>query len=581
MANNMENPPYNPWHRSVRTCAVIALIFSLIVAALLFFSHYRMSVIDAGLAEHLEALKEMTLSRGGDTELLHQIREIDVQVRKNRIVHRKFSAHGAYLLLGGICVVVICLKKLYVFRKTPPCPGPVDDPSGQLVTGASMSRKSTIVAALVLIVLALYFGITGGFNFGQWRSDPLKPPTGSALAIAPYPSDMQIKRNWPRFRGPGGSGVSAYDNIPRQWDVKTGDSVRFKVPVALAGNSSPVLWEQHVFLTGADEKTRMVYCFDALSGELRWERAVQTPGLPQSVEVMDDTGFAASTPVTDGRRVYAIFANGDLAAFDFQGTRVWSRNLGTPDSMYGYATSLAMYKDLVLVQYDQGSEEDDQSRLIAFNSASGAVAWQKIRKVPNSWTTPIVVDVNGSAQIITVADPWVISYDARTGSEIWRADCMGADVAPSPIYAGGTVFLAQPWETLTAISANGTGDVTQSHILWQGLDAVPDICTPVTDGELIFMLTTPGTLTCCDVADGSTVWQKELKHSFQASPSLVGRNLYLVSEKGVVFVIEAAREFKEIARCELGESVVASPAFADGRMYVRSAESLYCIGSSK
>ncbi len=283
--------------------------------------------------------------------------------------------------------------------------------------------------------------------------------------------------------------------------------------------------------------------------------------------------------MTDGRRVYVIFANGDMGAFDPDGTKLWFRNLGVPDSMYGYATSLAMYRNLLLVQYDQGSYEDIKSRMIAYDVTNGSVVWQRNREVPGSWTSPIVVDVDGVAQVITVADPWVIAYNAVSGDEIWRANCMGSDVAPSPIYANGIVFVAQPWEALTAIKANGSGDVTDSHILWQSDDAIPDICSPVTDGELIFMVTSPGTLTCYDIADGSTVWQKELKHSFSASPCLVGKNIYLISDNGVVFIVEASREFKELGRCSISEGVVASPAFADGRMYVRGKKNLYCIGS--
>ena len=288
---------------------------------------------------------------------------------------------------------------------------------------------------------------------------------------------------------------------------------------------------------------------------------------------------------TDGRRVYAIFATGHVAAFNFHGERLWSKHLGTPDSSYGYATSLEVYRDLLLIQYDHGYGDDPKSRLIALNGFSGETVWETKRPVPGSWTSPIVAETPQGSQLITCGDPWVISYDPQSGREIWRANCLGTDVAPSAIYAGGLVFAICPDYgnlKLVAIKPDGTGDVSETHIAWTAEEGIPDICSPVSDGEFVFLLTTHyAELTCYRLSDGSKLWKKDLEKTFYASPSLVGENLYLLSADGTLIVAQAGLEYKEVARSELGDTCHASPAFADGRIFIRGKKDLYCIGESQ
>ena len=197
--------------------------------------------------------------------------------------------------------------------------------------------------------------------------------------------------------------------------------------------------------------------------------------------------------------------------------------------------------------------------------------------VANSWTTPIVADIDSQYQLITVADPWVIAYNPTDGTEIWRAKCIRGDAAPSPIYAGGLVFVIEPDMRLIAIKPDGRGDVTQTHIAWKTEGGGPNICSPVSNREFVFVLFSEGLIRCRKVEDGTLVWEKDLRENFQASPSIVGNKLYLLNEEGVMFIIEIGPEYKELARCELSEKCNASPAFADGRIYIRGAENLYCI----
>jgi len=214
------------------------------------------------------------------------------------------------------------------------------------------------------------------------------------------------------------------------------------------------------------------------------------------------------------------------------------------------------------------------------NASTGNAVWEAKRPVGGSWTTPIVVSVDGQDQIITAADPCVIAYEASRGSELWWANCLGGDVAPSPVYANGLVFAVEPYAKLVAIRVGGQGDVTETHIAWSIEDVAPDICCPVSNAEFVFLLTTEGLLVCYKTEDGEKMWEKELEKDFLASPSIVGDKLYLLSQEGVMLIVKAGPEYEELAKCELGEECYASPAFVDRRIYIRSVHNLYCIGNA-
>jgi len=560
-----------PRYQTAVMTAVVGCVFSLIVLVLLVFNYVRRTGVDARRIDELDRLKIEILEQPTDEELKSQIRELDLRVRQDRIRRLDFSRNGIYLLLGGVAVFLIGVKCACAFRKKLPSPQPKADSRDEQIREARRGRWAVTVGLIALGAGALLLVLRPRVDFSK-----------ATLVSASYPSAEEISKNWPGFRGPGGLGISAYTNVPTNWNGKTREGILWKKKVPLPGHSSPVLWGDRIFVTGADKDKREVYCFDAVSGKQLWQGSVDSAkgNSSEPVEVDEATGFAAPTAVTDGRRVYAIFANGDVGCFDVKGKKVWTRNLGVPDSAYGYASSPAMYRNLLLIQYDQGNVEDEKSRLIALSVFTGQPVWQTPRPVPASWTSPIVVKVGDQHQVITCGDPWVIAYDPANGAELWRAECLGTDVAPSPIYAGGLVLAVEPYTKVVAIRPNGRGNVTDTHITWSvDLDA-PDICSPVSDGELIFLLTTFGTLSCHKLADGEKAWEQDLQGNFQSSPGIVGDRIYLISEKGTAYIVEAGHQYKELARSELGEKVYASPAFADGRIYIRGVENLYCIGNT-
>jgi outer membrane protein assembly factor BamB len=394
-----------------------------------------------------------------------------------------------------------------------------------------------------------------------------------------FPSLEEMKRNWPCFRGTG-DGLAPSSNVPLRWDVSSWAGLLWKAVVPASGHSSPIVWGDRVFLSGGDKTSCAVFCFNAVSGDLMWQR---TPDLPRPVgsnewKVFESTGMASPTMVVNDHLAYAIFANGDLAAFDFDGKQIWAKNLGLPENPYGHASSLALWQNRLIVQFDQGLQDDHKARLYAFDSNTGQLIWEKQRPVGSSWSSPIIAEVAGKAHVLALATPWAIAYDIKDGSELWRFGNMSGEMVPSPIYSAGLFYIISPSETLYAINPVGNGDITKTNVVWSNDEWVPDICSPVSNGELLFTLTTSGTLSCFDAKNGKKQWEHDFQMEFRASPTISGNRLYLLENTGKVFVLEVNRQFKELARSDLSEPLDASPAFASDRIYIRSAKTLFCVG---
>jgi len=631
--------PIAPWaYPAAVYTAAVAGVFCAVVAGMLLVDYARRGAVDphenAAYIEAKEKLAELSAEpqtpevEAEIADLRVLIRAMDLQLRREYFAHRGFTRIGALLLLGGGVVVLVAWRTAVALRPPVPDPGPHAPPQDLETVWTRWARAGVGAVGLLLVAtavallastrgevpdseaeLAALLGEKNGTLGGTKNGGEGDGQEGAGAAAADLPTPEELARNWPRFRGAEGSGISPYTDIPSSWDEASGENIVWKTPVPLTGNSSPVVWENRLFLSGADEKTRQVYCFDTADGKLLWTGDV--PGTPQSTaeppEVMRDTGYAAPTGVSDGRRFYTMFANGDVAAFDFEGERVWQQSLGVPENAYGHAASLAMYRNLVIVQFDQGGRKDDKSRLIALNGATGETAWKVPRPVPNSWASPIVVrgaDAGGNGgatrdQLITAADPFVISYNPADGAEWWRAKCLQADVGPSPIFRDGVVYVANEFPQLTAIKAGGSGDVTESHILWTGEAGLPAACSPLASEKYLFLLASYGILTCYDRESGEWLWELELDGHFYSSPSLVGERVYVFgevekpeeemtaedkeSEDPVMicraWIVEpAAEEGKIVAENRLEEGCVTSPAFRPGRFYIRGREHLYCIG---
>ena len=565
-----------PW----LAAAWIAGLFCLAISAMLGFQHATATLNDPWKSPQLLALKSDLAAAPKDAQIKAQIRLLDLQYRQRFFRRLALDHTGGWLLLGGLLVFVVAARRASTPDETALLPQLASTSPADPLRQAARARWA-VAGFAILCSLG-----TAAVLFNNRTESSTEETVATGIAIsAPEPADdlptlAEFQANWPRFRGPDGSGFSPTATPPLAWDESAQAGVIWKSAIPLPGFNSPIVWGDRVFISGGNAEKREVYCYGCADGKLLWRRALENvPGSPaKAPEVLEQTGVAASTLATDGRRVYAIFANGDLAALTLDGTPAWAKNLGVPKNQYGHATSLAIWQGKVIVQLDQGDDASGHSRLTAFDGATGKVVWETPRKVPGSWASPIIVETAGKTQIITAALPSLIAYDFADGSELWKADVLEGEVAPSPLLVGGLVCVASPSNKLIALRPDGSGDVTQTHIAWTCEENIPDVTSPASNGELVFYITSSGLLTCLDAKDGKKLWDHDFSTEVQASPGIAGNRVYIVATDGHAWVVEAGREFKELGHGALDDQFFASPAFIGGRLYLRGNASLYCLG---
>lgn len=564
--------------------ARIAAAFLGLVGLVMLVNHLNSETIGPLKSPALAELKSKLRLNPMDESLKQQVRQLDLELRGQYFRQLSQMSSGVYLILAGAAVFLFSFKRYARANQLPPMPKPENDDAGSRARQAAGARWAVAGtgAAVAVLLLALSAGFTTALPQNPAGVDKLLgADTAATASDAASPEEMKL--NWPRFRGADGGGISAFTNYPISWQTNVGKGLAWKIPSPSHGFNSPIAWGDRIYFSGGNATLREVLCLDAKTGAIAWRQAVtNVPGSPTGpLEIPESTGYAAATMATDGRRVYAMFANGDLAAFSLDGKLAWSKGFGALKNPYGHATSLATWQDRVILQLDQGDSEEAKSRLYALDGRTGKVVWQRPRKVGGSWASPIVFEAAGKAQILALAVPNAVAYAATDGAELWRADCLNGEITPSPIFAGGLAIVISPSEKVLAIRPDGHGDVTKTHVAWTAEENVPDITCPVSTGELVFTLSSSGMLTCFDGKDGKKVWDHDFDTEFHSSPSLAGNRLYLFGEKGAAVVVEAGRQFKELFRTEMGDGFHASPAFLKDRIIVRGVNQIWCLSNAE
>ena len=399
------------------------------------------------------------------------------------------------------------------------------------------------------------------------------PPVGVTAAPGSgeesVSSEAERLKNWPNLLGPSASVASA-TRLLLKWDGETGEGIKWKTRIPLPGYSSPIFWNGKLYLTGGNASTRMVYCIYAQSGEIIWERQVKNiSGSSGRVGVGEDTGYAASTMATDGIRIFASFANGDLAAFDLEGSPVWSKNLGKPENMYGHASSLVSHGDDLLIQYDQ----ENLGYVAALDVATGDERWKTERDFGSSWSIPLVAEIGDRKEVILAAEPTVVSYDLESGKELWRVDCLKyGEVTSVPVYADGIVYVSADSANLSAI------DVKTREIVWESAFLKSGVSTPLLHEGLLYCGADDGALVCYDAKTGEELWAEFADDGFYASPILAEGRIHLMDRSGTMYILKPGRELKILGKSALGEEASSTPAVVGDSFYIRGLEHLFRIG---
>src|SRR5574341_286306 len=305
-----------------RGVAFGAAAFTLIVCVLIIANYLQTKAMDPLNSEALATLMRKLEKDPTNQELRDQIRALNLLSRKAYFVTQWQLKAGAYFLLSGVIVLLAALKTMGSARKTVPAlAGKLADNEARLAS--DKARQWITGVGIVLLGTTIIFA---GFAYHDIAA------VSFDKAVSPI-SKEDFLRNWPGFRGPGGNGIASVDRAPLAWNVESRQGIKWQAPVPKPGHSSPVIWEDKIFLSGGDEESLEVYCFASESGELLWQRQVNdADGAPQAIKLNGETGFAAPTMTTNGRYVFAIFATGQVVCFDMNGKQVWNLDLGIPDN---------------------------------------------------------------------------------------------------------------------------------------------------------------------------------------------------------------------------------------------------------
>jgi outer membrane protein assembly factor BamB len=401
-----------------------------------------------------------------------------------------------------------------------------------------------------------------------------KTTAGAATLSVVLPSPG-ADRQWPRFRGPTGQGDTGQSTLPTDWD-KAGRNILWRVKTPGLGNSSPIIWGDHLFLTSSDAKgiERFLHCYDRNTGAIRWMR--QAPTAKPEPGVRDKNGYASATPVTDGQRVIAFLGSCGLVCYDFDGKLLWHYDSMTVKTTHGTGSSPLLYNDLVILAQDQNQSD---SIFLALDKTTGKKVWQTKRPRAMTWTTPIAVRVGDHDELILAGGETVRGYDPATGTELWSLRGPTQEVVPAIVVGKDLLYCASGRNGPTlGFRPGGSGDTTQTHLVWRAVRGGPHVPTPALVNGRLYTANDTGVFSCLDAATGKLIYYERISDAFSASPIVAGDLLYFPAESGITYVVRAGDNLDVIARNDLGAPILASPAAVDGRIYLRTAEELVCIG---
>jgi outer membrane protein assembly factor BamB len=413
--------------------------------------------------------------------------------------------------------------------------------------------------------------------------------------------------NWPQWRGPAGNSVSEEKQVPLRWTEASG--IVWKCSLPEWGDSTPAIWADAIFLTSHQDDKLVVLKVSKATGQVEWTREVgkgranritmqaRAGGKARGDQKFHDLhNLASPSPVTDGERVIVHFGNGDLAAYDSKGERLWLRNLQNDHGPYtiwwGHANSPVLVDDLVICVCMQDSladlrDEKALSYLVAYDKRTGEQRWKTLRMTAasaeecDSYTTPIVCQVKGRRELVVMGGNQIDAYDPVTGKQQWfLPGIVGGRTITGPTAANGLVYATQGMRgPLLAVRLDGRGKLTPEAVVWKETVGTADSCCPVVWKDLIFWITDNGIVQCHDASTGELKWKERLMGTFKASPVAADGRVYFLNQAGVCTVVAAAPSFKKLAENKVDDQTIASPAIAEGRIYLRGKKSLYCIGA--
>ncbi len=432
--------------------------------------------------------------------------------------------------------------------------------------------------------------------------------------------------NWPQWRGPDQNGVSSATDLATTWSET--ENIVWKVPLPSWSGGTPIVWGDRIFVTSASAAETqpaaaaaeeppapsagrqgrgrrgrrtardpggpnlLLICLSKTDGSQLWEQV-----LGDGNELLQKQNNSSPSPVTDGQHVWVVTGTGVVSAFDLDGNPVWQKNLqeeyGPFGLNWGYASSPLLYEGKLIIEVLHGMNTDDPSYIVAFDAANGSEIWREERPTdarresPDAYTTPVIVEHEGAAELVITGGDYVTGHDPATGKEIWRAAGLNPNregnyrIVASPVAVDGMVYAPTRERPFLAVAAGGRGDVTAAW-KYEGAGA-PDVPTPACDGKYLYLVGDEGIVVCLDAKTGTKIWgpERTTAGTVSASPLLADGKLFVTNEQGVTTVLAAGPEFQKLATNQLDAGyTLSSPVAVGSQLFLRGETHLYCIGSA-
>ncbi len=368
--------------------------------------------------------------------------------------------------------------------------------------------------------------------------------------------------------------------MPLHWSGSS--NVIWKTELPGTGHASPVVWKDRVFLVTALPETedRVLFCLNRTTGGVAWRQIVLTAPMEQKHSL---NSFASSTPATDGDSIFVAFLDHDqmfAAAYDSEGKQRWAVRPGPFASRHGFCSSPILYRDKVILNGDH----DGNSYLVALSRKDGKTLWKTPRENhTRSYCAPLIRDIAGRSQMVLSGDKCVASYDPDNGRQLWVIDGPTEQFVASPVFHAdsGLVFITGgfPDHHILAIRPDGSGNVTQTHIVWRTTQGAAYVPSPIIEGDYFLVVSDSGVAHCFEARTGNLAWREHLGEQHASLVSAEGR-VYFLNDKGVTNVVKPGPQFELLARNEIGEKCFASPAISRHQMFIRGEKHLFCVGSN-
>jgi outer membrane protein assembly factor BamB len=395
--------------------------------------------------------------------------------------------------------------------------------------------------------------------------------------------------DWPQWRGPHWTGSSPDTGLPTKWSAS--ENVAWSIDLPGHSAATPIVSGDAVYVTAPEGDVVHLLRLDRRDGKTVWKK----PLGPAAGHAHRKHNMASPSPVTDGRTVFAMTGGGVLKAFAADGRELWSRDFpkeyGAFGLNWGYASSPLLLDGALYVPVLHGMKTDDASYVVAVDAATGKNRWKvdratpALQEAPDAYTTPTFVKVGSRTEIIVTGGDVVTAHDPANGRELWRSSGLnpGNDpwyrIVASPLSVGGLVIAPTRVKPMLALKPGGSGDVTASHRVWS-YDQGPDVPTPASDGQYLYVVGDKGIVSCLDARTGQVQYgpQRIASGTYSASPVVADGKVYVVSEEGLTTVLKAGPKFEVLAENALGDTTLATPAVAAGQVFIRTSKKLYCLG---